>query len=143
MARTEPRPQSSIHLWRVLKVNVHARKPHNLDQLKQFAIEEWAKTPQETCAILVKNYSKRLLSVVAQKGYTIILDVSFLLFLVSTPCNNKISKSNIVDILSLLFWKQIHYKHLLLMVISMEKSRVLSNFTRGANNFVLNCIWSL
>ena len=59
----------------------------------------------------------------------IILDVSFLPFLVSTQC-----------ILYLLFWKQIHYKHLLLMVISMEKSRVLSNFIRGANNFGLNCI---
>lgn len=59
------------NLWRVLKVNVHARKPRNLDQLEQFAMEEWAKIPQETCANLVKNYSKRLLSVVAQKGYTI------------------------------------------------------------------------
>ena len=52
-------------------MNVHARKPRNLDQLEQFAMEEWAKIPQETCANLVKNYSKRLLSVVAQKGYTI------------------------------------------------------------------------
>ena len=59
------------NLWRVLKVNVHARKPRNLDQLEQFAMEEWDKIPQETCANLVKNYSKRLLSVVAQKGYTI------------------------------------------------------------------------
>lgn len=59
------------NLWRVLKVNVHARKPCNLDQLEQFAMEEWAKIPQETCANLVKNYSKRLLSVVAQKGHTI------------------------------------------------------------------------
>ena len=48
----------------------------------------------------------------------------------------------------LLFWKEIHYKHFL-MVISMTKSRVLSNFMRGINNFGLNCIllfqqiWSL
>ena len=59
------------NLWWVLKVNVHTRKPRNLDQLEQSAMEEWAKIPQETCANLVKNYSKRLLSVVAQKGYTI------------------------------------------------------------------------
>ncbi|KAJ4932549.1 hypothetical protein JOQ06_010967, partial [Pogonophryne albipinna] len=59
------------NLWRVLKVNVHARKPRNLDQLELFAMEEWAKIPQETCANLVKNYSKRLLSGVTQKGYTI------------------------------------------------------------------------
>lgn len=59
------------NLWQVLKKNVHARKPCNLGQLEQFAMEEWAKIPQETCANLVKNYSKRLLSVVGQKGYTI------------------------------------------------------------------------
>ena len=59
------------HLWQVLKVNVHARKSRNLDQLEQFAMEEWATIPQETCANLVKNYSKRSLSVVAQKGSTI------------------------------------------------------------------------
>ncbi|KAJ4920159.1 hypothetical protein JOQ06_026273 [Pogonophryne albipinna] len=57
-----------IEICRVLKVNVHARRPRNLDQLEQFAMEEWAKFPQETCANLVKNYSERLLSVVAQKG---------------------------------------------------------------------------
>lgn len=38
------------NLWQVLKVNVHARKPHILDQLEQFEMEEWAKIPQETCA---------------------------------------------------------------------------------------------
>lgn len=30
------------NLWQVLKVNVHARKPCNLNQLEQFAMEEWA-----------------------------------------------------------------------------------------------------
>uniref|UniRef100_A0A3B4U8C2 Tc1-like transposase DDE domain-containing protein n=1 Tax=Seriola dumerili TaxID=41447 RepID=A0A3B4U8C2_SERDU len=43
------------YLWKVLKVTVHARKPCNLDQLEQFAMEEWAKIPQETCANLVKT----------------------------------------------------------------------------------------
>lgn len=59
------------NLWRVLKVNFHARKRCNLKQLEQFAIDEWPKIPQENCANLGKNYSKSLLSVVAQKGYTI------------------------------------------------------------------------
>lgn len=59
------------NLWRVLKVRVHARRPSNLQDLEQFAKEEWAKIPQETCANLVTNYQKRLLSVLDQKGYTI------------------------------------------------------------------------
>lgn len=35
-----------------------------MDELEQFAKVEWAKIPQETCANLVRNYSKGLLSVV-------------------------------------------------------------------------------
>lgn len=58
---TEPRSQSH---WRVLKVNVHARKPRNLDELKQFTTAEWARIPRETCANLVKSYRARLLSVI-------------------------------------------------------------------------------
>ena len=66
-----PDLNSIENLWQVLKKKVHARKPSNLDQLEQFAMEVWTKIPQETCAKLVNNYSKRLLSVVGQKGYTI------------------------------------------------------------------------
>lgn len=59
------------NLWRELKVRVHARRPSNLHDLEQFAKEEWAKIPQETCANLVRNYQKRLLSVLDQKRYAI------------------------------------------------------------------------
>ena len=51
----------------------------------------------------------------------------------SAQCSHKISKSNSVNILSLIFWKQINYKHLL-VVISRKESRVSSDFTRWANN---------
>uniref|UniRef100_A0A3P8SD96 Uncharacterized protein n=1 Tax=Amphiprion percula TaxID=161767 RepID=A0A3P8SD96_AMPPE len=64
-------PDPIENLWRVLKGNVHVQKPCNLDQLEQFVLKEWAKILQETCANLVQNYFKRLLSVMAQKGYII------------------------------------------------------------------------
>ena len=55
-------------LWLDLKHAVHARKPKNLNELKQFSIEEWAKIPQERCKRLVENYRKRLLAVIQAKG---------------------------------------------------------------------------
>lgn len=59
------------NLWCQLKTQVHARRPSNLQELETFAKEEWAKIPQETCLKLIENYSKRLLGVIKQKGYTI------------------------------------------------------------------------
>ena len=59
------------NLWSELKARVHARRPSNLEQLERFAQEEWAEIPQETCLKLVKNYTKRLQSVIQQKGYAI------------------------------------------------------------------------
>uniref|UniRef100_A0A8C9YEF8 Tc1-like transposase DDE domain-containing protein n=1 Tax=Sander lucioperca TaxID=283035 RepID=A0A8C9YEF8_SANLU len=58
------------NLWKELKIAVHKRSPSNLTELELFCKEEWwAKIPPAVCANLVKNYRKRLTSVIANKGY--------------------------------------------------------------------------
>lgn len=57
------------NLWRELKVRVARRQPQNITALEKICIEEWAKIPATVCANLVKTYSKRLTSVIANKGY--------------------------------------------------------------------------
>ena len=55
-------------LWQDLKRAVHARKPTNVTELKQFCMEEWAKIPPRRCERLINNYRKRLVAVIAAKG---------------------------------------------------------------------------
>uniref|UniRef100_A0A8D0DHJ2 Transposase n=1 Tax=Sander lucioperca TaxID=283035 RepID=A0A8D0DHJ2_SANLU len=57
------------NLWRELKLCVSQRQPRNLTDLEKICVEEWAKIPPAVCANLVKNYRKRLTSVIANKGY--------------------------------------------------------------------------
>ncbi len=57
------------NLWRELKLRVSQRQPRNLTDLEKICVEEWAKIPPAVCANLVKNYRKRLTSVIANKGY--------------------------------------------------------------------------
>ena len=57
------------NLWRELKLCVSQRQPRNLTDLENICVEEWAKIPPAVCANLVKNYRKRLTSVIANKGY--------------------------------------------------------------------------
>lgn len=57
------------NLWRELKVCVAQRQPRNLKDLEKICMEEWAKIPAAVCANLVKNYRKRLISVIANKGF--------------------------------------------------------------------------
>uniref|UniRef100_A0A3P9CI91 Protein phosphatase 1F n=1 Tax=Maylandia zebra TaxID=106582 RepID=A0A3P9CI91_9CICH len=57
------------NLWRELKVRVARRQPQNITALKKICMEEWAKIPATVCANLVKTYSKRLTSVIANKSY--------------------------------------------------------------------------
>lgn len=59
------------NLWHELKVRVRARSPQNVTELETFCKEEWANIPQDVCSKLVDNYSKRLASVIQNKGYTI------------------------------------------------------------------------
>ncbi len=56
-------------LWHDLKQSFHAWKPSNLAELKQFCKEEWAKIPPQRCERLVASYRKRLIAVVAAKGW--------------------------------------------------------------------------
>ena len=57
-------------LWRDLKKAVHAQKPSNVAELKQFCKEEWAKIPPQRCERLIASYHKRLIAVVAAEGGT-------------------------------------------------------------------------
>ncbi|KAI4891988.1 hypothetical protein NFI96_034203 [Prochilodus magdalenae] len=56
------------NLWRELKVRVAQRQPRILKALEEICMEEWAKIPAAVCANLVKNYRKRLISVIANKA---------------------------------------------------------------------------
>lgn len=57
------------NLWRILKINVHKRKPNNMDDLKTFCFEEWNRITPETCKKFTENYAKRLLAVKQNKGF--------------------------------------------------------------------------
>ncbi|XDV53002.1 hypothetical protein PO909_021618 [Leuciscus waleckii] len=57
------------NLWRELKVHIAQRQPRNLKDLEKVCMEEWAKIPPAVCANLVKNYRKRMISVITNKGF--------------------------------------------------------------------------
>ena len=57
------------NLWREVKVCIAQRQPRNLKDLEKVCMEEWAKIPAAVCANLVKNYRKRMISVIANKGF--------------------------------------------------------------------------
>ncbi len=57
------------NLWRELKLCVAQRQPQNLKDLEKTCMEEWAKIPAAVCANLVRNYRKRLTSVIVNKGF--------------------------------------------------------------------------
>ena len=58
------------NLWRELKLQVAKRQPRNLKDLERICKVEWAKIPPKICANLLKNYNKRLTSVLANKGFS-------------------------------------------------------------------------
>ncbi|KAF7663711.1 hypothetical protein LDENG_00201070 [Lucifuga dentata] len=62
-----PDLNSTEMLWQDLKQTVHARKPFNVADLKQFFKEEWNKIPPQRCTRLVSNYWKHLAALVAAK----------------------------------------------------------------------------
>ncbi len=57
-------------LWHDLKQSLHARKPSNVAELKQFCKEEWAKIPPQRWERLLASYRKCLIAVVGAKGGT-------------------------------------------------------------------------
>ena len=56
------------NLWRELKLWVAKQQPRNLKDLERICKEEWTKIPPKHRANLLKNYNKRLTSVLANKG---------------------------------------------------------------------------
>ena len=61
-------PNPIEHLWEDLKTAVGRRHPLNLEELEQFAQEEWAKLPVEQCRKLIHCYRKCLTAVISSKG---------------------------------------------------------------------------
>ena len=59
------------NLWVELKRRVHSRHPKNIDELEQICKEEWQNISPDVCFNLIKNYKKRLASVIKQKGHSI------------------------------------------------------------------------
>ncbi len=57
-------------LWHDRKHSIHAWKPSNVAELKQFCKEEWAKIHPQWCERLIASHSKRLIAVVSAKGAT-------------------------------------------------------------------------
>lgn len=50
--------------------DIHAQKPSNMYELKQFCKEEWAKIPPQPRERLILRYYKYLIAVLADKGGT-------------------------------------------------------------------------
>ena len=61
------------NLWRELKLRVAKRQPQNLKDLERICEEKWTKIPPKICANLLKNYNKRLTSVLANTGFSTVL----------------------------------------------------------------------
>ena len=50
-------------------------------------MEEWAKIPATVCANLVKNYRKRMISVIANNGFCTKYCSAFLMYQILMSCN--------------------------------------------------------
>ena len=61
----------NANLWRELKIRVMARRPSNLKELELSAEDEWVNIPVGTCKKLDNNYRKRLIAVIANKGFSV------------------------------------------------------------------------
>ena len=65
-----PSQSPDLNLWRELKLQVAKRQPRNLKDLERICKEERIQIPPKICANLLKNYNKRLTSVLANKGFS-------------------------------------------------------------------------
>ena len=65
-----PSQSPDLNLWRELKLPVAKRQPRNYKDFERICKEELTKIPPKVCANLLKNYSKRLTSVLANKGFS-------------------------------------------------------------------------
>ncbi len=57
------------HLWGILKRNVEERKVSNIHQLCDVIMEEWKRTPVETCEALVNSMTNRVKAVLENNGW--------------------------------------------------------------------------
>ena len=56
------------NLWHYLKMAVHKRSPHNLEELVNFCQQEWKKITPSVCKKLIDGYQKRLKAVLDAQG---------------------------------------------------------------------------
>jgi hypothetical protein len=49
---------------------VYTGHPKNIAELEQFCEEDWSKIPPDRCAGLIHNYRKRLVEIIAAKGWS-------------------------------------------------------------------------
>ncbi len=54
-------------LWHDLKQSIHAWKPSNVAELKQFCKEEWAKIPPQRCERLIASWVNAWLQLLLQR----------------------------------------------------------------------------
>ena len=59
------------NLWYELKSAIGEKKHANVQEIEQFAKEEWEKIPAEKCKKLIDGYKKRLEAVICAKGCAI------------------------------------------------------------------------
>ena len=56
------------NVWNIVKNNVEKRMPQNVDELKQFMVEEWEKIPQETIKNLINSMKNRCELILENNG---------------------------------------------------------------------------
>ena len=56
------------NIWYIMKNNVEKRMPRNVDELKQFMVEEWEKIPQETVKNIIMSMKRRCELVLEKNG---------------------------------------------------------------------------
>jgi len=56
------------NLWQIIKDKVERRMPKNIEELKEFLMEEWEATPNETVINLVRSMKNRCELVLEKNG---------------------------------------------------------------------------
>lgn len=122
-------------------MEIHAKKPTNIPELRLFCKEEWAKIPPSQCAGLINSYRKHLVEVIAEKGgHAFYWKRGFTYFCLTQICKIGSFPSICKWISSLylvlvLLWKSDHFfNH-----INAEIEKNL----KGSQTFKNHCTWTL
>ena len=59
------------NVWHMLKRAVESRNPTNINDLKQYSLEEWAKIPQEHINNCILSMPQRINELLEKKGHKI------------------------------------------------------------------------